>query len=244
MSVASNRKLWLGSYDLSGHLQGAAVEIREESVDDTRFGYVSRSAANGIEDFVLQHEGVWSAGTGAPDNAIDDYKGLADVLATWAPVDGDVGSVARIMRVTAPTYELGEKVGELQRFSVGVKASGGAGAVRGYMAVNANLASTDDGTALNLGVLPTGKSLYAGLHVTAADGSSPTLDLIIESDTEEAFGDDPTTRITFTQMTAAGYQWGTPVAGPIADHDWWRASWTIGGSSSPNFDAVVAIGFR
>jgi hypothetical protein len=50
----------------------------------------------------------------------------------------------------------------------------------------------------------------------------------------------PATRLTFAQKTAAGYEFKS-AAGAITD-DWWRVDWTIGGTATPTFSFVVAVG--
>jgi hypothetical protein len=44
-------------------------------------------------------------------------------------------------------------------------------------------------------------------------------------------------------MTALGSQFATRVAGPITD-DWWRASFTVGGSATPTFTLALVMGIR
>lgn len=243
MSIVRNRKLYVGSYDLSGYLQGMSFDTTVEMEDDTIMADTTRSNAPGLEDFQVQHEGVWAAGTGLPDTVFEAQKGLADVLATLAPVNGDVGSLAYFMRTTRGSYQTGGEVGSLLRFSVSLSASGGLGAVRGNLMANSVISATGDGVALNLGAVGASQVRYAGMHVLSVSGSSPTLDMIIESDTEEAFADSPSTRFTFAQAGAIGSQWLTPVAGAITD-TWWRASWTIGGTGSPSFGVVVVLGIQ
>lgn len=241
--ILTAQRLWVGSYNLTGDMSGMTFETSVEMQDDTVFGDTARSNAPGLLDFTHQHEGVWAAGTGEPDTVLQSHFSVANLLATVAPVDGDVGSLAYFMRTTQGSYQFGGEVGDLNRFSVSLSASGGFGAIRGSLMANANLASSTDGTALELGAVSASQKLYAGLHVLSVAGSSPTLDVIIESDTEEAFGDSPSTRITFAEASAIGSEWATPVDGAITD-TWWRASWTIGGTSSPNFDAVIVLGIQ
>ena len=88
--------------------------------------------------------------------------------------------------------------------------------------------------------LTTSHYLYAALHVISRSGTSPTIDVLIQSDDNAAFS-SPTTRVTFTQQSAIGSEWGTRLVGPITD-DYWRASWTIGGSNTPTFGIVVTAG--
>lgn len=241
MSIVKNRKLFVDTYDLSGYLQAAALDLSVEMQDDTIMSDDTRSNAPGLYSFSAQHEGVWAAGTGLPDTVFAGQQGLADKLATIAPVNGDAGSLAYFMRVTQGSYSTGGTIGDLLRYSVSLEASGGLGAVRGNMLANTTLSTTADGTAFNLGAASSSQYLYAAMHVLSASGSSPTLDVTIESDTAEAFA-SPVTQITFSQATAAGTQWATRVAGAITD-TWWRASWTVGGTT-PSFDAVIVMGIQ
>ena len=239
--IVRDRRLYVDAWNLSGHLQGVALDTSVELQDDTVLGDTTRSNAPGLEDFSVQHEGVWSAGVGLPDTIFEAKRGLADVLATLTPVDGAEGAIAYVMRTTQGLYEPGGSVGDLLKFSVSLKASGGIGAVRGTLMVNATKTATGNGTARQLGAVSATQKLYAGLHVIAASGSTPTVDVKVQSDSASGFA-SPTDRITFGQKTAIGSEWATPVAGAISD-DWWRVVWTIGGGS-PSFDLVVAVGIQ
>lgn len=241
--IVQNRKLWVDAYDLSGHLQGMSFEASADLQDDTVFGDVARSNVPGLVDFSLQHEGVWLAGTGAPDAVFDTEKGLADVLATLTPVDGTLGAIAYFMRTTQGVYTPGGAVGELLRFSVSLSASGGIGAVRGTLMENSTKSSSGSSAAKRqLGAVSSSQRLFAGLHVLAVTGSSPTLDVTIRSDADSSGGGE-TTRITFPQMNAIGSRWATPVAGPITD-TWWDVAWTVGGTGGPSFQIVVVVGIQ
>jgi len=82
-------------------------------------------------------------------------------------------------------------------------------------------------------------TLYAGLHVTAFAGTSPTLDVLIESDSGSGFG-TASSRIAFTQNTGSiQSQWGS-VNGAVTD-TYWRTKMTIGGSG-PSFTVYVTLG--
>lgn len=100
--------------------------------------------------------------------------------------------------------------------------------------------SSSTGTAHQVGAVSSTQRLYASLHVLSASGTSPTLDVKVQSDTV-GFG-SATDRITFTQATASTnlYQ-ASSVAGAITD-DYWRVSYTIGGSSTPTFSFMVCVG--
>ncbi len=101
----------------------------------------------------------------------------------------------------------------------------------------------DRGVALNLGAVVAPAQLYAVLHVLDIPvGTLPTLDVVVDSDDAQAF-DDPTTRVTFTQMTARGAQYAVPVATPITD-TWWRVRWTVGGTVNPAFKISAALAIQ
>lgn len=84
--------------------------------------------------------------------------------------------------------------------------------------------------------------LFAGLHIFDVSGTSPTLDVKIQSAALVGFG-SPTDRVTFTQATGSSdntSQWATPVAGAITD-GFWRVTYTVGGST-PSFQFAVVAG--
>lgn len=107
----------------------------------------------------------------------------------------------------------------------------------------ASRTSTGTGTITAMTGPTASQYLFAGLHVGAVTGTSPTLDVIVQSAALVGFG-SPTTRITFSQATGSSSytsQWATPVAGAITD-GFWRVSYTIGGSATPTFPFAVVIG--
>ena len=81
--------------------------------------------------------------------------------------------------------------------------------------------------------------MFAALHVLSASGTSPTLDVVLQSDDNSGFS-SAVSRITFTQATGITSQWST-LAGAQTD-DYWRASYTIGGSATPTFTFALVIG--
>lgn len=243
MTIVQNRKLYVAEYDLSGHLQGMSFESTVEMQDDTVFGDSARSNAPGLQGFSVQHEGLWDAGTGLPDDVLYANIGLADQLATLTPVAGTEGSLAYFMRTTQGSYQFGGPVGDLLRFSVSLESSGGAGAIRGYILGTGEKTSTGASAAkLQIGAVSSSQQVYAGLHVLSVSGTDPTLDVVVRSDANSSAGGE-TNRITFTQMTDVGSQWATPVAGAITDA-YWDVTWTIGGTDTPTFDIVVVVGIK
>lgn len=107
----------------------------------------------------------------------------------------------------------------------------------------ASVGSSSTGTVVAMTGPTASQYLYAALHVFDITGTSPTLDVKIQSAALVGFG-SPTDRVTFTQATGSSdntSQWATPVAGAITD-GFWRVSYTVGGSSSPTFQFAVVAG--
>jgi hypothetical protein len=65
--------------------------------------------------------------------------------------------------------------------------------------------------------------------------------LRVESDDNAGFT-SATTRLTLTAMTARGGQWASLV-GPVATDTYWRAAWTVSGTS-PSLVTRVCIGIQ
>jgi hypothetical protein len=84
------------------------------------------------------------------------------------------------------------------------------------------------------------QKMYAALHVRSVSGTNPTLDVVVQSDTVGF--PSATSRITFSQATATTnrHQFSS-VAGAITD-DYWRVSYTIGGTGTPTFSFAVTVG--
>lgn len=87
-----------------------------------------------------------------------------------------------------------------------------------------------------VGGVPNGKRMYAALHVTAAAGTN--LAVKIQSDDNSGFT-TPTDRITFSTVSATGWQFGS-VAGPLTGETYWRTVVTIA-TSTFTFATVLGV---
>lgn len=97
--------------------------------------------------------------------------------------------------------------------------------------------TTANGTAFDLGTVSSCQRLIGVLHVTQISARSI---FTIQSATSSGFT-SPSTRITFTETTAIGAELPTPVAGPIADHSFWRGTFTMSSSGAQKFLLGMAI---
>ena len=241
--VLSNPKLWLGGYALSGAHRSLAFRFGAEAVDVTAFGDTTRARLAGLKTLSFQHEGFWDADAGAasPDALLFANVALADVLGSFTAEGGDEGEIAYFAQLLHTEYSHGGPVGEAHPFSVAGESSGQYGLLRGIVGANRTaIAATGQSSGYNHGAVGAAQSLYAGLHVLGA-GGTPTLDVTIESDSADTWL-SPTTRLTFSQATAIGSQFATPVAGAITD-TWWRVTWTVGGGT-PDLDFIVVLAIQ
>jgi hypothetical protein len=149
-------------------------------------------------------------------------------------------------------YKLGGSVGEMLKFNV--KSEGvGQKMIRGHIlenGVTARIANGNTTTAIELDAPVAGQYLYGVLHVlNAATDVGDTLDVIIQSDDELAFGGSPETQLSFTQVlgnVAGGktYEWAIPIAAGAITDTFWRAKWTIvdAGADNASFSFVCFMG--
>ncbi len=225
-----------GGLELAGHGKNVDVQVAVNPLDTTALNTTGFVALIGglksttvslslMADPTIDAD-LW-ANLGASDVVRSIIKPVAD------------GSVAYTMRGIGVQYSpVQGNVGEVAMSQS--TAAGSGVAVRGKLLHPSSVARTSSstGTARELGAVVEGKRMYAALHVLAVTGTSPTLDVIVQSDTT-GFG-SPTSRITFPQTGVVGAQWGS-VDGPVTD-DFWRISYTIGGTDTPSFVFAVVAG--
>lgn len=212
-----------------------AVEYGAESLDETTFGKDTRIRHGGLLTTAMSAAGFFEAEE--PDKTFFTQMGAAGKVMTAAatPTEGDIAYTLSAIIGSYTPWD--NEVGELAGYQMNVGAVDKL--VRGTLMANkTGISSSSTGTARQLGQVASDQKVYAGLHVFKAGGTSPTLDVTIESDDASGFG-SPTTQITFDQATAKTSQFKS-AAGAITD-DWWRVKWTVGGTS-PSFDFLVVVG--
>lgn len=230
---------YVGAFAVSSHAKSAVMTRSCTALDSTPIstaGWVEvipglRSGSFAL-DLMADHA------DGGLDEVLDAVQATADVTQSFS-IGSAVGSPAHTFKSLSTQYQPhGGPTGEL----AGAALSGVSSGViaRGNLLASdaAGVTSSGTGTAVQVGAVTSTQVLYAGLHITAVSGTSPTLDVIVQSDTS-GFA-SATNRITFAQATAVGHQFSS-VAGAITD-DYWRVSYTIGGSDTPTFTFAVIVG--
>lgn len=234
--VLVNASVWADTVNLTGALNGVALEALRELLDETTFADTSRKRAPGLVTGRLQLEGLALASTldEVPPDSIGRSGGRIISVAS-SPTEG---AVAYTMQADAAQFTEGGAIGELHTYSLSAEVNGPL--VRGVVLARRNTgASNDFSSAINVGAVAAGQHLYAALHVLSGTGGNPLTTIAVQSDAADTFG-SPTAQITFAQSSDEDAQWATPVAGPITD-TWYRIGWTHGGSTT-DIDVVVVIG--
>jgi len=234
----SDAKLYMGEFDLSGAMNETALRYGAELKRATTFGDSGERRLAGLPDAAVEAKGYWDSTLG---KGIFNDIGVADVPFSVVPQGETEGNRAFLFRVAAGEYSLGGPVGEMFPFSLGAESSAGDPLIRGTLMHRATRTATANGSGRQLGAVSAAQKLYGALHVFAASGTTPTLDVTVQSDDASGFL-SAVTRMTFAQKTAIGSEWPAPIAGAITD-DWWRIVWTIGGTS-PSFDFAVVLGIQ
>jgi hypothetical protein len=241
-----NASLYFDGADLPSYTNEVDVNLSADVRDFTNFASLGwKEFKSGLLSAEMMTAGFWDGpepdatlfanlgGTGKPFTAVETYP----------PAHG---SLAYFVNALASKYNIGNKVGEPANFSLNLAST--APVVRGRVLdprLGASAATASgNGTAFQLGAVLSTQRLYYAVHVVRVSGTSPTLDLVLESDNAGGFGSAATvaTLAQFTSLNVPGSIYGV-VDGPITD-DYFRVARTIGGSSTPTFEYlfVVAIG--
>lgn len=235
-------KIYADGYDVSGDTNQVSLEQTYDEVEFTPFGSTSHAFYPGIPVVSFSFSGAAeSDGTDAIDDIIAAKLSSTSVPVTFCPTDGTAAEICYFTSGCMLNATRGGSVGDMYGFEVSGVGQGSL-LVRGtVMEALAAKTSTGTGTARQLGAVTATQKVYAVMHITAVSGTSPTLDMVVQSDDAEGMA-SASDRITFTQATAIGSQFSS-TAGAITD-DWWRLSWTIGGSDTPTFTVFVGVGIK
>ncbi|MFJ8842940.1 hypothetical protein ACIRFF_08560 [Streptomyces cyaneofuscatus] len=240
--VLLDARLFAPGADLSGASNKIELTSEIEDKDTTNYrsgGY--KEVIGGLGSAEIAGEGQWEAGD---PSKVDDASWSAlggRGPYTVCPTDSVVGALAYLVYGLRTDYKVGDAVGEVAPWTGTVKSSWPL--VRGQIAHPPGTArtATGTGTALNLGAVPAGKRLYAGLHVLSVAGTTPSITARIESDDAAGFA-TPITRAAFDAATAPGGQIARTDGLAITDTHW-RVAWTVTGTT-PSFMFAVSLGIR
>lgn len=233
--VVKDAQVLYGGVDVSGLMNQVGLDYGVEVQETTTLADSTRSRLAGLLTAELTHQGFWDA---TLDSTVFADVGGASEVITVLPDAHTVGSRAFFMQTLAASYEQGLDIGEVFAFTL--TATGTETLVRGLNLAEGTYTADADSASINLGAVASGSKLFTAMHVLAASGSTPTLDVDIVSDDDGTFDSASTIRHSFDQVTSSvGAQFAS-VAGPITDAHY-RAEFTITGGS-PSYDVLIVIG--
>lgn len=251
--VITDAKLYLAGYNLSGVANEIVMSITPEMLDETTFGSSrTKKYKPGLSDWSAEVKGFNDFSLNLPpaphptqtvsvDSLLQSRIGAVEEVFSAAPVGNSELDTAYTLKGVNGKYEpVNGAIGVLLPFSIDMNATG-VRMVRGQvMGVGTKTVTGQSAAGFQrVGGLVTGLTLYAALHVVAAAGTTPTLNVIVESDDNSGFT-TPTTRLTFPQFTTSvGSSWQS-LAGPVTD-DFYRMKWTITGTS-PQYTIFGVVG--
>ena len=234
IGIFANKKIYVNGYDVSGYTNQLTMNMRNDLQDSTSLSDSGRVYTPGHNEIEFSAEGFWEP---TVDGVLHGDIGADTTEISWYSTAGTANSIGYGIPATIESYAPDIKVGQLRAFSIGAKATGKVVRLTTLDGVITKT-STFDGDVIELGAVTAAQKVYSFVHVIAASGTSPTLDVTIRSDDNEEHT-SATTRITHTQLTDVGSEVKS-ADGAITD-TWWSVRCTIGGSD-PSFTAIVGVG--
>ncbi len=235
--VVRNATVIYEEFNYAPYSNDVSIDLSQQDIDASNF-----ESPGGFEDTLPGNKSATFTVSGFAMSG-DLERALwtreDDVLVSFSrerPVEaGDLVYFATARRSGNPIQT---RVGQIATLSANFKPI--EGIVQGYGAYSSlALTASATGTEINIpGGVPNGSTLKMIVHCTDASGTSPTMDIIVRSAAATGMG-TPTTRGTFTQITAAGSEL-IEVDGPITD-EFWDVDITVAGTT-PSFGVMVAIG--
>lgn len=236
--ILSDATVWL--HDVAVHEIGSSVELGLglEAQDCTTFGGAARRYAGGLFTAELSADGYADMTT--YDGLLNtNYRARTAVVASVSADSVDNSIAYTFEALQDELTPLSGSVGDMAAVTVSATTRGTYGAIRGNILLpSAARTSSGNGTARQLGAVSATQRVFGSLHVVAASGTTPTLNVTVASDNAVGFP-SAATQLTFTQATTTTSQFQS-AAGAITD-DWWRVSYTIGGTT-PSFTFIVIVG--
>lgn len=239
--VTKDATILLGELDISGLANNIGLDVSIEPVDVTNYASGGwKEFLAGLKDVEIPLEGFMdeaTLGAALADMVDNDTLLPLGVTHTRPPAADDIAFLAEVLLTQ---YQRRQAIGQAFGYSAQFKTS--RELIRGKVIFSAFSAFDETGGAsaeIELEAIASGEVLHGAVHVLAKEGTSPTLDILVESDLT-GFA-SPTTRYTVPQFNdAIGSHYFT-VAGPITD-TFYRINATIGGSATPGFKYVVILG--
>jgi len=237
--VISGQKLYIGEYDRSGDISKVNLEAKVPALETTPISVVAaKTFIPGLQETDFDAD-VYTSYAALTDSEPTLWANLAvpDKALSVYPNGAAANTPGYAFRSLLTKLDLKNKIGDIAVFNINAKSSGSLLVKVNSMEGIVTKTATGTGTAYTI---PANGTVYGFLHVITVAGTNPTLNLLVQSATDQAFT-TPTTRLTFTQATVITSEYKS-LAG-MTD-DWWRLSWTIGGTGGPSFTFICGVGIE
>lgn len=228
-------KVLLAEVDITAYLRGSTPTGTAEPAEATTYGKEAKVYIAGPSDGTLELEGLFDA---AVD---DDFESLlraaAGKVISWGPDGLALGRRVRTASVLGTSYALSAPVGGVVAATVAVQCDGGLDAGVSLHDLVAETA-TANGSGSDAGA-SSGNGGVGQLHVTAASGTSPTLDAKVQHSSDGSIWAD---LVTFASLAVPGSERKVVAAGATVNRHL-RATWTISGTT-PSFTFSISFARR
>lgn len=226
-----NTTVFVNAVDFSTYFNNIDSSRTADVAESTTFGNSSKTYIVGNKDGTMSISGFFDA---TADTTLQPLLGGADCVIAYG-IDGlDATDGTTFGKGNIINYGVSSPVGDIVATSIDFQAD--SGLYNGIVLENATYTSTTSGTARDNSV-STGNGGGAFLIVSAASGTTPTLDAKITHSADDITYVD---LVTFTQATSTTAEVKT-VAKDTTVNRYLKAELTIAGTS-PSFTAIIGFG--
>ena len=242
MPILRDCAVWYGGFDLTSTANQVEINSSFTTVPVTTFadsGNVKNVA--GLEDASISVMTFLDNSISEP--AITNNRGGAIELITMVsfPTGGTVtaGDRTYSARGLLKSSKVPMKVGDAARIEASLESAQPEGVIAGMvLAPSTTVSSSGTSSIVNMGAQTSPQIAYFGIHVLSVSGNR-TITAKLQSASSSGFG-TANDRVTLGAISAAGSGFGS--SSTATTDAYWRASYTIGGSSgSLTFAAFAAI---
>ena len=235
IAVLSDVRILVGEMNLSPKIGTASISYGAELQDVTNLGgMTTRGNKAGLKTATVAVDGYYD-----PDGLdADQFPKVGATALTYTVMEPNAVdttyAIAYFGDALYADLEQFGAVGDVTPFSATLQ---GNNLGKGYTFLDLTATATGTSNGQQLGAIENPQKVLVAIHVLTVSGSTPTLDITVQSDDNSGFT-SATSRATSNQFTAAGSQY-IEVAPPITD-DYWRIAYTIGGTA-PSFTFAVSM---
>lgn len=237
VNAQQTRVLW-GAQALSSYLKSVSPKVSVAMLDSSVLSSTAHEFIAGIHEWSVNVDGLLDPTTTAGSLWADITTAVpaGTTTATTIGMAGfAAGAAVWLFPVKGANYDPKSEVNGLVTFSASFQAGSIEPAIGISLADIATMTTTTTGTAQNNSAASTAGAT-AQLHITAASGTTPTLDVTVQDSANGSTG--WATIGTFTQAITTGAQ-QIAIAGTVRQYT--RVVFTIAGTN-PSFTAQASIG--